>query len=100
MTLSVKETIQQLTKVEQKHWLGKLPEELWTNDQIRPLEKNFTEEELWDFMFTAREDHLIHHKKIWDCFNKIRYSSFFKLIYDAMDDPDRNWWNIQYKAVL
>ena len=23
--------------------LGKLPEELWTNDQIRPLEKNFTE---------------------------------------------------------
>ena len=23
--------------------LGKLPEELWTNNQIRPLEKNFTE---------------------------------------------------------
>lgn len=23
--------------------LGKLPEELWSNDQIRPLEKNFTE---------------------------------------------------------
>ena len=23
--------------------VGKLPEELWTNDQIRPLEKNFTE---------------------------------------------------------
>jgi len=28
------------------------------------LEKNFTGEELWDFLFTVREDHLVYHKKI------------------------------------
>jgi hypothetical protein len=64
------------------------------------LEKNFSKEELWDFMFTVREDHLVYHNKIWDCFNNSRYCSFFKLVYDAMDDPDRNWWNLQFKAVL
>jgi hypothetical protein len=51
-------------------------------------------------MFTVREDHLVYHNKIWDCFNNSRYCSFFKLVYDAMDDPDRNWWNLQFKAVL
>jgi hypothetical protein len=64
------------------------------------LEKIFSKEELWDFMFTAREDHLIYHKKIWDTLDIIKYNSFFNIIYTAIDDPKSEWWNLQYKVVL
>lgn len=63
-------------------------------------EKIFTNEELWDFMFTQRDDHLVYHRKIWNCFNKNKYSSFFKIVYTAMDDPDNTWWKLQYKGDL
>jgi len=63
------------------------------------LEKNFTGEELWDFLFTVREDHLVYHKKIWDCFSKSRYNSFFTIVYTAIDDPECIWWKLQYKQI-
>ena len=62
-------------------------------------EKIFNNEELWDFMFIYRDDHLIYNKKVWDCFSMSRYNIFFKIVYEAMDDPDTNWWNIQCKEI-
>jgi hypothetical protein len=63
------------------------------------IEGLFSLEELWDFMFTYRDDHLIYNKKVWDCFNHTKYAVFFKIVYKAMDDPDPNWWNLQYKEI-
>lgn len=54
----------------------------------------FTSEEFWDFLFTQRNDHLDHHKKIWDTFYREKYNEFFSVAYIAMDDPEASWWEI------
>jgi hypothetical protein len=63
-------------------------------------EKIFTTEELWDFLFTKREDHFNYHVKIWNTFNINKYKDFFKIVYNALDDPDSEWWSSQYKEKL
>jgi hypothetical protein len=62
-----------------------------------PSEQLCTVEELWDFVFTSREDHLIFHKKIWDLFSNMKYNRFFIFMYTAMDDPDSKWWILNLK---
>jgi hypothetical protein len=52
----------------------------------------FTEEEFWDFLFTARDNHIDHHKKIWDTFYREKYNEFFSIVYTAIDDPEPSWW--------
>jgi len=57
-----------------------------------PSQEAFTSDELWDFLFTCRENHLDYHKKIWNYFSEPRYSTFFSIIYIALDDPPASWW--------
>jgi hypothetical protein len=57
-----------------------------------PEEELFNEEEIWDFLFTARDNHLVYHKKIWDTFYREKYNEFFSVVYTAMDDPQSSWW--------
>jgi len=52
----------------------------------------FDEEEFWDFLFTQREDHMEHHRKIWDTFYREKYNEFFSIVFIAMDDPEPSWW--------
>jgi len=56
----------------------------------------FTEEELWDFLFTQRANHLEHNKKIWDTFYREKYNEFFSVVYIAMNDPEPSWWSRQF----
>jgi hypothetical protein len=58
-------------------------------------EELFTSEELWDFLFTKRDNHLEHHKKIWDTFYREKYNEFFSIVFIAMDDPEPSWWSQQ-----
>jgi hypothetical protein len=57
-----------------------------------PEQELFNKEELWDFLFTQRANHLDHHKKIWDTFYRKKYNEFFSVVYIAMDDPEPSWW--------
>ena len=59
-------------------------------------ERIFTSEELWDFLFTKRDDHMIYHSKIWNTFIVPNYYSFFCMVYKAIEDPEIGWWNSQY----
>jgi hypothetical protein len=59
----------------------------------------FNEEELWDFLFTQREDHREHHGKIWDTFYREKYNEFFSIVFVAMDDPETSWWRELFKDV-
>ena len=59
-----------------------------------PSQEAFTSDELWDFLFTFRENHLDYHKKIWNCFSEPRYSTFFSIVYTALDDPPTSWWKL------
>ena len=70
------------------------------NHHFPESEQIFTRDELWDYMFTIRTNHLEFHTKIWGCFKNSKYNSFFKLVYTAMDDPDSIWWTSQYKVKL
>lgn len=63
-------------------------------------EQLFSSEDLWDFLFTARENHLYFHSKIWNTFGNTKYNSFFSIVYTAMDDPEYAWWDLQSKAIL
>jgi hypothetical protein len=57
----------------------------------------FSSEELWDFLFTKRDDHFAYHNKIWSTFINDKYYKLFEIIYIALDDPEPEWWNIQFK---
>jgi len=63
-------------------------------------EQLFSSEDLWDFLFTPRENHLHVHSKIWNTFANTKYNYFFAIVYTAIDDPDSTWWNAQSKAIL
>jgi len=54
--------------------------------------KLFSSGDLWDFMFTVRENHLEFHSEIWNTFTNTSYNIFFKTVYIAMDDPSPIWW--------
>ena len=57
-----------------------------------PGQEFFNMEEFWDFLFTQRANHLDHHKKIWDTWDREKYNEFFSVVYIAIDDPPSSWW--------
>lgn len=63
-------------------------------------DKIFTTEELWEFLFNKRENHFEYHDKIWKTFAIKKYNTFFKIVYNAIDDPEPKWWLSQYKEII
>jgi len=67
------------------------------NHNYKPCDQLFSSEELWDFLFTKREDHFAYHEKIWNVFTSEKYYIFFSTVYIALDDPEPEWWNLQFR---
>jgi hypothetical protein len=57
-----------------------------------PQQPIFSSDELWDFLFTKREEHMKYHGKIWDTFANLDYFKLFEIMYKALDDPSPSWW--------
>ncbi len=60
----------------------------------------FSSEELWDFLFTKRENHFEYHAKIWNLVASPIYQAFFQIVYQALDDPPPVWWSSVQKNGL
>jgi RNA polymerase sigma factor (sigma-70 family) len=78
--------------------LGKLPEELWSNDQIRPLEKNFTELDMTQEQVMA----LLPSEEttyIQD-FDKKDLEEVMNAALSTLDNKHRKVLNLRYKEGL
>ena len=78
--------------------LGKLAEELWTNDQIRPLEKNFTELDMTQDQVMALLP-LSETSYIQD-FDKKDLEQVIGAALDTLDNKHRKILNLRYKEGL
>ena len=78
--------------------VGKLPEELWSNDQIRPLEKNFTELDMTQEQVMAL---LPSHETTYiQDFDKKDLEEVMSVVLGTLDNKHRKILNLRYKEGL
>jgi RNA polymerase sigma factor (sigma-70 family) len=78
--------------------LGKLPEELWSNDQIRPLEKNFTELNMTQAQVMAL---LPSHETTYiQDFDKKDLEEVMSIVLGTLDNKHRKILDLRYKQGL
>lgn len=78
--------------------LGKLPEELWNNDQIRPLEKNFTELDMTQEQVMAL---LPSHETTYiQDFDKKDLEEVMNVLLGTLDNKHRKILNLRYREGL
>jgi RNA polymerase sigma factor (sigma-70 family) len=78
--------------------LGRLPEELWSNDQIRPLEKNFTELDMTQEQVIRLLPN--HETSYIQDFDKKDLEKVMSAALDTLDSRHRKILNLRYKEGL